>query len=85
VSSISFHATTGTGVINITANIQTSGSMAVTVTCTANGAGTTLSGPGTVNGAASYSGSYTGLAAGNYTVSCSAGGMASSSTTLEVY
>jgi hypothetical protein len=85
VSSISFHATTGTGVISITANIQTSGSMSVGVTCTANGSGIGLSGPGTVNGAASYSGSFTGLAAGNYTVGCSAGGVTSSTTTLEVY
>jgi uncharacterized membrane protein YgcG len=37
VSSISFHATTGTGVINITANITTSGSMSVGVSCTAGG------------------------------------------------
>lgn len=85
VSSISFHATTGTGVIDITANIQTSGSMSVGVTCTANGSSISMSGPGTVNGPGSYSGSFSGLAAGTYSVSCAAGGVNSSSTNLTVY
>lgn len=85
VSSISFHATTGTGVIDISANIQTSGSMSVGVTCTANGSPLTLSGPGTVNGPGAYSGSFSGLAAGTYSVSCAAGGVTSSSSSLTVY
>lgn len=85
VSSISFRATTGTGVINISADIQTSGSMNVGVNCTANGTSISLSGPGTVNGPGSYTGSFSGLAAGTYNVSCAAGGVASSSTNLTVY
>ncbi len=85
VSSLNFHANTGTGTIAVTANVQTSGSMSVSVTCTANGSTIALSGPGTVNGAASYSGSFAGLAAGTYTVKCAAAGVTSSSTTLEVY
>lgn len=86
VSGMSFYASSGTGTISITANVQTSGSMSVSVTCTANGAGITLSGPGTVNGSASYSGSYSGLAPGTYTVKCSVPGQLSASpSTFEVY
>ena len=72
---LSFTAASGAGYIDVTAEIHTTGPVAVTVTATAGGVTVTL-GSGTVNGWQTYSGRIEGLAGGQtYELVVQGGGM----------
>lgn len=84
VTAITAHLSSGTGTVSISVQVSTSGPAEVSVSASVAGQPVTLTGPGTVNGSATFTGSLSGLPAGTHPWTASAGGV-STSGQIEVF